>query len=161
MLNATPKTDQRKTRLGPRYISWALLVVATIGVVWALALNSPTYEPIVVVDDQAIPVVVAESVVDQQRGLSGRDRLEQGTGMLFVFPKEDIHCFWMKDMNFPIDMVWFGKDRRVIDVASNVQPDSFPKNFCPSGEARYVLELNAGEAASFGLRQGTPVQLRY
>lgn len=62
--------------------------------------------------------------------------------MLFVFPEAGLHRFWMKDMNFPIDIYWLGKNYEVVDVAKNVPPESYPKTFSPKSPANYVLETN-------------------
>ena len=82
----------------------------------------------------------------QQQGLSGRKYLENNTGMLFVFPKEDYYAFWMKDMLFPIDIIWMDKNYKIVYVKKNAQPCttfSCPK-FAPDKPAQYVLEVSPG-----------------
>jgi len=77
-------------------------------------------------------------------GLSGRERLENDSGMLFVFEKPDFYGFWMKDMNFPIDIIWISENLNVVYIEKDVQPETFPKVFKPEGLSLYVLEINAG-----------------
>jgi uncharacterized membrane protein (UPF0127 family) len=60
----------------------------------------------------------------------------------------------MKDMNFPIDMVWVDANQRVVSIESDVPPASYPKTFCPDEAAKYVLEFSAGTAAQQGLSVG-------
>ena len=100
---------------------------------------------------------------ERAQGLSGHDPLPPGAGMLFIFPNEGRLVFWMKDMLFPLDMVWVGSDCRVVDITYNAPaptPDQsladLPR-FSPSTPARYVLEILAGEANAEGLAVGDPV----
>lgn len=80
------------------------------------------------------------------KGLSGRSSLQRDQGMLFVFEKPGKYCFWMKDMNFPIDIIWINESKKVVTVKENVKPESYPDSFCPSESARYVIEVNAGRS---------------
>ena len=102
------------------------------------------------------------AVTGEQRaqGLSGREPLPPATGMLFVFPEAVRLTFWMKDMRFPLDLVWIGSDCRVVDITHNAPPPApdqeladLPR-FSPMAPARYVLEVHAGEANSGGLAVG-------
>lgn len=81
-----------------------------------------------------------------ERGLSGRDMLPSGQGMLFALPKPDYHGVWMKDMRFPLDILWLDEDEQVVSVVRNAKPDSYPTIFTPPVPAASVLEINAGEA---------------
>ncbi len=94
-------------------------------------------------------------------GLSGRQSLGNNEGMLFVFDEPSIsYCFWMKDMNFSLDMIWLTEDKKVINIARNVSPDTYPdENFCPEAPAKYVLEVNANRAMELGISPG--VDLRF
>jgi uncharacterized membrane protein (UPF0127 family) len=91
-------------------------------------------------------------------GLSGRPMLPDGTGLLFVFPRDSDWSFWMKDMRFPIDMIWISAGRRIVHIERNVPPESFPATFRPDAPARYVLEVNAGVAERFGWTVGDVVE---
>ena len=103
-----------------------------------------------------LTVEVADSRPDQVKGLSGRSCLGDGAGMLFVYGDASTErCFWMKDMNFAIDMIWLDKDRQAVSIQSNVPPDSYPKSFCPDKPAQYVLEVKSGFAKQSGWLVGT------
>jgi len=101
-----------------------------------------------------IIVEIADTEPKHEIGLGGKSCISEGTGMLFVY--KDIspsnRCFWMKDMKFPIDIVWLDKDKKVIYMKENVQPNSYPEKFCPGKDSQYVLELGAKNAASLGLK---------
>lgn len=110
------------------------------------------------------PVETAVKADDRIRGLSGRASLDAGTGMLFIFEKAERLRFWMREMEIPLDMVWISEDCRVVDVSENVPfPDpetsleDLPR-YAPESPAKYVLEINGGEAADLGLGVGDEVE---
>lgn len=106
-----------------------------------------------------IPVYLADDPRIRTRGLSNKTYLPEGEGMLFVFEKPDQYSFWMKEMNFSIDIVWMDEKGKVIFVRENVSPETYPTLFTPPKPALYVLELNAGEARELGLTVGTKVDI--
>ncbi len=82
----------------------------------------------------------------QARGLGGRNNLPGNQGMLFLYDTPAIYSFWMKDMEFPIDIVWIDENYRIVDITKNISPDTFPQSFQPLKPVQYVLEVNAGFA---------------
>lgn len=103
------------------------------------------------VGDKIIPVEIADTDPKRELGLSNRESLKEGNGLLFIFPVANKYGFWMKDMKFPIDIVWIDENWRVVGVEKEVNPDSYPKVFYSTSNVRYVLELNAGDALSLGI----------
>lgn len=91
----------------------------------------------------------------QERGLSKRTSMPRNGGMLFAYPTSSRLCFWMKDMYFNLDIIWLDASKKVVHIEENLSPDTYPEYFCADG--RYVIELNAGEAAKSGLRTGQAV----
>lgn len=89
-------------------------------------------------------VDIADTKKSRELGLSGSKELEYSEGLLFVFDKPQIGSFWMKDMNYPIDIIWINEQKQVIGVEKNVNPDTFPKTFKSNSEILYVLETKAG-----------------
>ena len=114
--------------------------------------------PVIHIDDVPIRVELAISERERILGLSGRKSLEDVKGLLFIFPETDYHGIWMKDMHFPIDIIWISEDFRVVSIAKNVSPDSYPEVFRPSEPARYVLETNTRYADAFGINVGQKVR---
>ncbi len=107
-------------------------------------------------------LVTAEIVISEaarSRGLSGRPALGLHEGMLFIFPHDTKPGFWMKEMNFSLDMLWIAADGSVIDISSNIPPDSFPELFYPPTPIRYVLELPAGSAEQWQIKPGDIIHL--
>ncbi len=105
------------------------------------------------------PVTLAVDTDARMRGLSGTESLPVGTGKLFVFETADTHAFWMKDMHYAIDMLWFTAEGRLVHIQPYATPASYPQLFAPQEPALYVLELNAGESARNGLQLGDRMQL--
>lgn len=99
-------------------------------------------------------VEIASTDVSRQKGLSGRDGLTTNTGMLFIFGQPGYDCFWMKDMKFDIDMLWFDEYQSLIHVQENASKSTYPSSFCPQAPAKYVLEVPAGTVKQLGLQVG-------
>lgn len=96
----------------------------------------------------------AVSPVVLQEGLGDRLNMPQDDGMLFVFKQPAQLCFWMKDMQFPLDMVWVTQQKKIDTILENVPVKSYPKSFCSHNKTLYVIELNAGEAVRSKLKPG-------
>ncbi len=111
------------------------------------------------VGDHPITVEIAGTTAERVRGLSGRRDLAPGRGLLFIFPASATYGFWMKEMNFPIDIVWISEDLRIVHIAADVSPDTYPKVFRPASPARYVLEMPAMSMREMDLQPGTTVTL--
>lgn len=92
-------------------------------------------------------------------GLSDLPRLPENGGMFFAFEKNDLHGFWMRNMLFPIDIIWIGEDFKVVHIEKNVSPSSYPTIFFPKKLARSVLEVSAGFTDTTGLKIGDSVKI--
>ena len=108
-------------------------------------------------------VLIADiAATDEQKtkGLAVKNSLAENEAMLFIFDNEAQHPFWMKNMKFPIDIIWIGSDKRVVHIEHNVQPCS-SELLCPTykpvADSLYVLETVAGFAERHGVANGTPV----
>jgi len=93
-----------------------------------------------------------------QLGLSGRDSLEDNSGMAFVFPDVRNQCIWMKDMKFALDILWLNDNKNIVAIEKNISPETYPKQYC-HGSAKYVIELNAGDVESAKIEVGQSVNL--
>ncbi len=103
-----------------------------------------------------IKVEIAADDASRAHGLMERTSMPAGHGMLFVFPDSQIRTFWMKNTLIPLDMLFFDADRKLVTLHADVPPcKADPCATYPStARARYVLELNAGTAATLGVREG-------
>jgi uncharacterized protein len=102
----------------------------------------------------SIMAELAVTDAERARGLMFRERIQPDQGMLFVFEEEGLHSFWMKNTLIPLDILWLGRDRRIVHIAADVPPckaDPCP-SYGPDIPASFVLELKAGEARARGLK---------
>lgn len=113
-----------------------------------------------------LDIEVAKTAQDQALGLSGRESIGEGQGMLFVFDKSGKPGFWMKDMNFPIDIIWI-KDNKVVDISADAQIepqikyDSDRKIYTPAVEIDKVLEVKTGWSLRHNLKIGDSVEFKF
>ena len=101
----------------------------------------------------SVAVELALNPASQAQGLSGRNQLGKNEGMLFVFDRPDQYAFWMKDMNFPIDIIWIGEDLQIVYIKKNAAPESYPETFTPEIKAKYVLEVISGFSEKNNLKE--------
>jgi uncharacterized membrane protein (UPF0127 family) len=111
--------------------------------------NSATHNTKVVkINNTEIKVEVAKTNEERAKGLSNRDKLDEMSGMVFVFSKNSNPIFWMKDTKIPLDFVWISGDK-IVGIEKNVQPeagksDSQLKRYPAPKPVDYVLEVNGG-----------------
>jgi len=110
---------------------------------------------------QTLKIELALTLKEQEQGLSGRKTLAPDEGMLFVFSKPSVNYFWMKDMNFPIDMIWLDENLKVIYLKKEAQPESYPETFGPGVDNSYVLEVSAGFSEKNNLKEGDSIEFLY
>lgn len=105
-----------------------------------------------------LKVEIADTAAEWAQGLSGRERLAENEGMFFVFPKPVLQKFWMKDMKFPIDIVWI-RDNQVVGMIIGAEPEPGPEYiFYKSPEpVDKVLELSVGSVVRLGIKTGDEV----
>ena len=102
-------------------------------------------------------VELAQDDATRARGLMFRDRMEADRGMLFIHDREEPQAYWMKNTKIALDILYFDDGRRLVSQQRDVPPCS-AGDACPPypsfKPARYVLELNAGQAAKLKLENG-------
>lgn len=130
---------------------------------WDWSLQSYKQVAEIEVGDQTLTVELADTGDLQTRGLSYRDGLAPGMGMLFVYPFAENHTFWMKGMRFCLDIVWIN-DGAITGAAENACPepgvaDAQLARYPSAGPAQFVLEVPAGWLKEHGFGAGTPVDL--
>ena len=116
--------------------------------------------PAVLLDNHTLAVEIVDTPEKRTQGLSNRSSLPENTGMLFVFTDYRQRNFWMKEMQFPIDMIWIS-DAQVVGIQKNVPiPTSSQLLIYTSPEAvNYVVEVNAGWAEQHEIFVGSSFQL--
>lgn len=105
-------------------------------------------------------VEFASSPEERIQGLSNRPHMPSDAAMLFTYEAPGIHCLWMKDMMFALDMIWLNEAGKVITIHRNVQPETYPDTYCPTAEAAQAIELRAGMADKAGISVGDDVNIQ-
>jgi len=115
---------------------------------------------IVTIDNHSFNVVIAKSEKELEIGLSETKSLAQNQGMIFLFNKLDYYSFWMKDMKFPIDIIFINIDH-IVTIEDNVPIITGQKNpsiYTPTQTANRVLEIQAGLAKKYNFKIGDNVK---
>ena len=105
----------------------------------------------------AFRVEVARTPEQQERGLMFRTQMGADEGMIFPYSPPQAVSFWMKNTVIPLDIIFIGADRRVLNIAANAVPYS-EASLWSAGPVSAVLELNGGRAAQLGIVAGTPIR---
>jgi uncharacterized protein len=153
------------------FLSFVLLILFLfVGVLVSLtSKKNKEVESTPEISDVTNKVTVGQSIFDiemattyesRSLGLSGRVALPENYGMLFLFNEPGSYGFWMKDMNFPLDVIWIA-ERRVVGFEENVPPEGNrpTKTYFPPVPVTEVLEINAGLVSELGIRVGDVVKL--
>lgn len=117
-------------------------------------------EYMLTINDIDFSVEVADTPEKRAQGLSGREFLPEDEGLLFVFNNSGTYSFWMKEMNFPIDIIWIDENFVIEEITKNIAPETFPETFSSQNPAQYVLEINAGLSEKYNFQKGDPVLLK-
>jgi uncharacterized protein len=134
-------------------------VVAAVAVLaWGVVMQPSRGTP-VRVGETVFHARVAHTESEREEGLSGSSPLGDEDAMLFVFPSDGKWGIWMKDMNYPIDILWLDSDKRVVHIVRDAQPSSYPEvTYMPDKPARYVLETKSGTVEHKRITIGTRVE---
>ena len=107
----------------------------------------------ITIGDGVYSAKLATSQVDREKGLSKIPDFSGNQALLMVFPGDGLWGIWMKDMKFPIDIVWLDVSKKVVHIEQNVSPDtSTDVTYYPRVPSRYVLELSAGSVKSKNIK---------
>ena len=112
---------------------------------------------------EEIPVEVADTLKKRRLGLGKRTSLKKGWGMLFIFGKRKPYRFWMKDMQFPLDIIWLD-NHRIVHIIHNVKPVNSrdePEIMTSPVPVNFVLEIAAGRAAKLRLKTGQRMKFKF
>jgi uncharacterized membrane protein (UPF0127 family) len=144
-----------------------VLFIIALGAWWYLFFgraNSPLVNGQLSINNATFDIEIASTTLEQTRGLSFRPSLGANDGMLFIFGAGGVQSFWMKDMNFPLDMIWIS-GTTVVGFAQNVPAPasstalwSLPVYTSPNNTDK-VLEVNAGTVAKYNIRVGDAVRI--
>lgn len=145
------------------YVASAVVIAGLAFAFFALNNNQENAQPEpsnVEINGQKIFVDIAQTPEEQAQGLSGRESLGENQGMLFVYDKNISPKFWMKNMNFSIDIIWisggivYGFEKNLPPEGENPQKIYQPKTF-----VNQVLEVNAGFVDKYDIKTGDKIEV--
>lgn len=147
-------TEEKKTSKHVKIVFIVFISALVFLQLWKFHWSSLDIE----LKNQSLHVLHAKTIYQQYRGLGKRESLGRYDGMVFVFDVYAKHGIVMRDMMFPIDIVWL-RDAKVVDIAPRVQlepgtPEQYLRRYYPRVEADIVLELPAGWAEEHDLKLG-------
>lgn len=115
----------------------------------------------ITIKDHTFKLLLAKTPAEKEIGLSKHKSLPQDYGMLFLFDSPDLYSFWMRDMSFPIDIIYINDDQVVTILENNMPPKNKTDNLPvlqPKQPANRVLEINAGLSKKYGFSEGDRVK---
>ncbi|MCL4367201.1 DUF192 domain-containing protein [Patescibacteria group bacterium] len=126
--------------------------------------NNSFATEVLVVGNTPINVEIADTTAKRAQGLSGRDSLDENSGMVFVFTDPKIYQFWMKGMKIPLDFIFIRNDV-VIDLYRDApipppgEPDSALPIYEPRGPIDMMIEVNSGFINAHSIQIGDTVKV--
>jgi uncharacterized protein len=116
----------------------------------------------ITIDRYNIFAIVADTDEKRSKGLSGVENMSDNQGMLFMFNNPSRQGFWMKEMKFPLDIIWLDLNNSVIHIEKKLQPCTsvlFCTVYSPSRDAKYVLETISGFTDLHSVNVGTKIKI--
>jgi uncharacterized membrane protein (UPF0127 family) len=106
-----------------------------------------------------LEVEIADTSPARTRGMMWRTSVPPGTGMLFIFPEEEDHSFWMKNTLVPLDMLFLDRSGRVVGIVQQAEPQTLVQRRVGQ-QALYVLEVAGGWTEKAGVVTGGKAELK-
>lgn len=140
-----------------RYVVFGSIIACVIVFLVVFSKNTTNKETLhVSIKDKSYTFQVARTAPAREKGLSGTDTILYD-GMIFIFPQSDLYSFWMKEMKYPIDILWVNENFEIVEMRENIYPGTYPEVFTPTQKALYVIEVRAGVAEKADIRVGDQI----
>ncbi len=140
------------------FLAIFILIILLIIIFIYIQLNSNKNQ--ICFDKNCFKVELAQTNEELEKGLMFRNSLNKNSGMLFIFPEENLHNFWMKNTLIPLDIIWINSAKEIVFIKHDAQPclEDNCEIFISNEKAKYVLEINSGIAEEIGLKIGDEVE---
>ncbi|OGH42574.1 MAG: hypothetical protein A3H79_03395 [Candidatus Levybacteria bacterium RIFCSPLOWO2_02_FULL_36_8b] len=142
-----------------------LVLIAVSGIIFqSYRKNGISFlkSPKATINNHYFNLTVVKTLKETQVGLSEKKSLDQNSGMFFVFEGPAFYSFWMKNMKFPIDII-FIKGDKIVTIYENVNPpktiNESLSTYKPEEPADKVLEINAGLSKKYNIKKGNTVKI--
>ena len=113
--------------------------------------------------DNCFEAEIAKTIKEKKTGLMFRKELDLDKGMFFVYDKQDIYSFWMKNVLIPLDIIWINENKEIVFIKENALPCKEKSCFFikPDKQAKYILEINSGISKKIGLKIGDKLDINF
>ncbi len=143
-----------------RRIIPALVIVFVLGGVYYFYFPGGEAEfGYIYIEDQKYLVEIADTDAERARGLQNRDSIGRADGMLFIFERPGFYSFWMKDVRFPLDLVWV-YNGKIVSISESVPVpvgESYP-TYAPPQPITNVIEFEAGRSTKDNIKIGDSIR---
>lgn len=146
-------------------ILFFMLLCVTALILFLFAYMLPTKKiPYVSINNHIFNLELAKTEKEREIGLAKYSNIQNDFGMLFVFEKSGNYSFWMKDMKFPIDII-FIRNGKIVAIFNNVPPPTSNSSqlpiYKPEKISDTVLEINAGLSKKYNFKENDAVNIVY
>jgi uncharacterized protein len=146
-----------------RKILLIIFLVLIVYLIFIIFYRPKTKTTSIVLNNTKYNFEIAQTIAQKTIGLSNRNTLCKNCGMIFVYPKENIYPFWMKDTLIPLDMIWLDKNGKIVDYKKAFPEPNTPINkltlYKNTSPAQYVIELNLGDFDKLKLKIGDTIDI--
>jgi len=106
-------------------------------------------------DSLCLRAEIADNDEERENGLMSREKTAAEQAMLFVFDTALLPSFWLKNVNFPLDIIWINADKTIVDINTDCQPcqESCP-SYAPGVPVKYTIEVSAGFVKNNQIKAG-------
>ena len=119
--------------------------------------------PRAIINNHTFNLEIAKTSKEKEIGLAKYNNIPQNSGMLFSFEKPGSYSFWMKNMKFPIDII-FIRNNKIIKIFNNVPAPKLDNQqlptYAPNQLSDTVLEINAGLSDKYNFKNGDKVKIK-
>lgn len=136
------------------------ILIVLVALLVGTLIYKNSVSPKVKINGHELDVVLAKTDKDKQIGLSKYDKLDQDKGMLFIFDQPGFYPFWMKNMKFPIDIIFINKDRIVTIYAEVPTSKRNLILYSPTEASDKVLEVKAQTSTKYNFKVGEKVEYK-
>lgn len=113
------------------------------------------------IGENKLEIYLAKTPLEQAEGLSNFNTLGTDEGMLFIYDTPSKPAFWMKEMKFPIDIIWI-LDNKIVDITENVSTDNGElTKYYPNSDINRVLEVRAGYCQKNNVKRGDEIKTSF
>ncbi len=106
-----------------------------------------------------IDVEVASNPTERDQGLMYRSQMDEEKGMIFIFDKEDMQAFWMKNTFIPLDIIFIDSKGVINTIHKNTVPYS-EKSLPSKLKSQFVVEVNGGYCDMHGIKEGDLIEYK-